>query len=187
MLTAASEPRETGPQQDRMPRNTALPGAAQAFVEQRRTRIASALGRPLEPAGQGAEPLPHDRLSFFRKEAEELYWNELEWEELTDEEAITGGHLTEMVFPGFLAFVNGLLNCSVPAGTAVPPKPHPDAVEEILTFLGERHAEAVAELESGVDSQKVVWARMMTAHLTDLVLYRLYQLTPAEQEMLEHR
>jgi hypothetical protein len=58
-------------------------------------------------------------------------------------------------------------------------------VEEILGFLGERFAEATAELEAGADSQQLVWQRTMTARLIDLVLYRLYRLTPAEQERLE--
>ena len=168
-----------------MTRNAAVSGAAQAFVEARRARIASLLGRALEPACRGCEPLPPERLAYFRHEAEELYWNELSWEELTDEEAIPGGHLTEMVFPGFLAFVEGLLVDRVPADALAPARPHPDAVEEILVYLGERFAEATSEIESGADSQKLVWARLMTARLIDLVLYRLYRLTPAEQERLE--
>jgi hypothetical protein len=168
-----------------MTRNAAVSGAAQAFVEARRARIASLLGRALEPACLGCERLPPERLAYFRHEAEELYWNELGWEEITDEEAITGGHMTEMVFPAFLAFVQGLMNNREDG--PVPPRPHPDAVEEILLFLGERHAACTAELERGVDSQKVVWARMMTAHLVDLSLYRLYRLPASEQEYLEGR
>ncbi|HEU0052317.1 MAG TPA: hypothetical protein VFQ39_04025 [Longimicrobium sp.] len=168
-----------------MTRNAAVSGAAQAFVEARRARIASLLGRALEPARRECEPLPADRLAFFRHEAEELYWNELGWEELTDEEAIAGGHMTEMVFPAFLAFVQGLLNDREDG--PLPPRPHPDAVEEILLFLGERHAACAAELEAGADSQKLVWARLMTSHLVDLVLYRLYRLSAAEQEYLESR
>jgi hypothetical protein len=168
-----------------MTRNAAVSGAAQAFVEARRARIASLLGRALEPVCRGCEPLPPERLAYFRHEAEELYWNELGWEEITDEEAITGGHMTEMVFPAFLAFVQGLMNNREDG--PVPPRPHPDAVEEILLFLGERHAACTGELERGVDSQKVVWARMMTAHLIDLSLYRLYRLSAAEQEELEGR
>jgi len=171
-----------------MTRNTAAPGAAQAFVEQRRARICRLLGHAPEPVGLGAGPLPAERLAHLRSEAEELYWNELVWEELTDEEAITGGgHMTEMVFPGFLAFVDGLLLEDVSAGSSHPAVPHPDAVEEILTFLGERYAEATAELEGGADSQDVVWARLMTRHLIDLSLFRLYRLGRAEQEMLEAR
>ncbi len=171
-----------------MTRNTAAPGAAQAFVEQRRARICRLLGHTPVPAGLGADPLPPEGLAHMRSEAEELYWNELVWEELTDEEAVTGGgHMTEMVFPGFLTFVDGLLLEEVHASSAHAAVPHPDAVEEILTFLGERYTEATVELEAGADSQKVVWARLMTRQLIDLTLFRLYRLGRAEQEMLEAR
>jgi hypothetical protein len=171
--------------QDRlMTRNTAT-GAAQAYVEQRRARMFSLLGEVPEVVGCDAEPLSPERLLYLRREGEELYWNELVWEELTDEEAITGGHLTEMVFPAFLAFVDGLLVDHVPDDALAPPAPHPDAVEEILTFLGERYAEASTDLENGCDSQKVVWARLMARRLIDLVLCRLYRLSPAEQEILD--
>jgi hypothetical protein len=168
-----------------MTRNTADTGAAQAFVEQRRARLFAILGHAPEPVGRLAEPLAPDRLAYLRHEGEELYWNELVWEELTDEEAITGGHLTEMVFPALLAFVDGLLVDHVAHDSPAPACPHPDAVEEILLFLGERYAEATADLESGCDSQKVVWARLMTRRLVDLVLCRLYRVDPAEQEMVE--
>ena len=168
-----------------MSKPTAEPSTAHAYVEQRRARLQGALRRPLRAAAADAEPLPADRLEFFRREAEDLYHNELAWEELTDEEVVVGGHLTEMVFPGMLAFVEGLLVERVPADALTPARPHPDAVEEILEFLGERYAELTAKLEAGADSQRLVWARAMTSHLVDLVLYRLYGLTPAEQEQLE--
>lgn len=168
-----------------MSRETALPRTAHAFVEQRRARIFAALGREPETVAPHAEPLAAERLDHLRRDAEELYWNELTWEELTDEESVVGGPLTEMVFPGFLAFVEGLLVDRVPADALAPARPHPDAVEEILLFLGERYQETTAALESGADSQDVVWARAMTARLIDLVLYRLYRLPPSEQERLE--
>lgn len=168
-----------------MSNHTAEPGAAQAYVELRRARIQESIGRELRPAGMEAEPLPGDRLEFFRREAEELYWNELAWEELTDEELVAGGHLTELVFPGLLAFIEGLLVERGPADALAPARPHPDAVEEILTFLAGRYAELTSELEGGIDSQRVVWARAMTSHLVDLVLYRLYRVSSAEQEQLE--
>ncbi|HET6230499.1 MAG TPA: hypothetical protein VFE05_10565 [Longimicrobiaceae bacterium] len=168
-----------------MSRDTAPPVTANAYVDRRKARIAERVGRGLVAVGHDAPPLGADSLDFFRREAEELYWNELTWEELTDEEAISGGHLTELVFPGFLAFVEGLLVDRVPADAQAPARPHPDAVEEILAFLGERYAETTAELESGCDSQKVVWARAMTARLIDLALYRLYRLAPAEQDRVE--
>lgn len=168
-----------------MSRNAALSTTGQAYVERRRARLCGSLDRPAITAGADAEPLSAERMEFMRREGEDLYWNELEWEELTDEEAIPGGHLTEMVFPGFMAYIRGLLVETVMEDALAPARPHPDVVEEILAFLGERYAEATAEQDAGADSQKIVWQRHMTARLIDLVLYRLYRLTPAEQERLE--
>ncbi|MEX2571564.1 MAG: hypothetical protein WD737_09660 [Gemmatimonadota bacterium] len=168
-----------------MTKYTAEPGMPQAHIEARRSRIFEVLDRPLERVGSEAEPLPADRVDYLVREAQELYWNELAWEELTDEERVSGGHLTELVFPGFLAFVEGLLLESGPKRSTDAPRPHPDVVEEILLFLGERYAEATAGLEQGADSENLVWARVMTAQLIDLVLYRLYGLTGAEREALE--
>lgn len=157
---------------------------AQSFVEQRRSRVLGALGRAPH-IYQGVHALAPERLAFIRREAEDLYWNELSWEQLTDEEAVAGGHMTEMVFPGFLAFVEGLLVDRVPADALSPARPHPDAVEEILTFVAERYAQASRDLEAGADSQRLVWQRVMSGQLVDLVLYRLYRLTPGEVEALE--
>ena len=156
-------------------------------VEARRSRLLEALGRPARPVGAGGESLSRERVQYLVREAEELYWNELAWEELTDEERVSGGHLTELVFPGFLAFVDGLLlhpeNALGPEGSG----PHPEVVEEILLFLAERQARATEDLGRGADSENLVWARAMTAHLIDLVLYRLYGVTEEEREELEAR
>jgi hypothetical protein len=166
------------------PPETRIPRAS---IETRRNRVLDFVARPVERVGTAGLPLPPGQLEHLLREAEELYWNELAWEELTDEEQVSDGHLTELVFPGFLAFVDGLLLDSSPEGAYEAPKPHPDAVERILIFLAERLANATNQLEHGADSENLVWARAMTAHLIDLVLYRLYGLTPAEREQLEAR
>lgn len=154
---------------------------ARAHVESRRCRIRDRVGHPLVAAGDGAAPLPSDRVYHLRREAEELYWNELTWEQATDEEVVSGGRLTELAFPAFLAFVDGLLPRDSPTG----PRPHPDVVEEILRFLAEQYLTLTVELEAGADSQRLVWARAMTSRLIDLVLYRVYQLTRDECESLD--
>lgn len=168
-----------------MTKHPAVAGLAQAHLETRRARVLDALDRPARPVGAGAEPLPAEHIEFLSREAEDLYWNELSWEELTDEEQVTGGHLTELVFPGFLAFVEGLLQNHETDEAAVPARPHPDAVETILSFLAERYTVLTSEMESGADSERVVWARAMTARLIDLVLYRLYGLNGAEREEID--
>jgi hypothetical protein len=168
-----------------MTRQTADSGAAQRVVEKHRARILTAVDRPTRVVGQGAEALVPDRREFLRLEAEDLYWNELSWEEETREERVVGGHLTELVFPGFLSFIDGLLPGRSTVDLAGGPRPHPDVVEEILLFLGEREAELTWALERGADSERLVWARTLTAGLIDIVLCRLHQITPTELEDLE--
>ncbi len=168
-----------------MTENTAEPGVAQAHVELRRARILERIGRVAERVGASSTPLSEEKRAHLRSEAEDLYWNEISWEELTDEEAVGGGHLTELVFPGFLTFVDGLLLERVPKDALAPARPHPDAVEEILTFLGEQYADLSVRIENGADSDRLVWNRAMTSALIDLVLYRLYRLSPAEREEIE--
>ena len=164
-----------------MSRYAAQPGMAQAHVESRRCRIRGRVDHPLRAAGAAAEPLPADRVYHLLREAEDLFWNELSWEQATDEEVVSGGRLTELVFPAFLAFVDGLL----PNASRTGSRPHPDVVEDILIFLSEHFLRFTGELEGGADSQRLVWARAMTARLIDLVLYRLHQLTPEECEALD--
>lgn len=160
-----------------MHKPTAEPVNGQAYIELRRGHILEALGR--RPRQLSDAMLSPARMAFLRREAEALYWNELAWEELTDDEIVHGGHLTEMVFPGLLAFVDGLVS----EGNSRPP--HLEVVESILAFLGDRYATLSAELEAGADSRKLVWARAMTARLVDLVLHRLLGLSAAEREELE--
>jgi hypothetical protein len=165
--------------------NAAEPGMAQLHLELRRARLLDSVSRPLEPVAAGGDPLPPDRVQYLLREAQDLYWNELAWEELMEEEAVVGGRLTELVFPAFLAFVDGLLLDRLPRGVPGTPRPRPEVVEEILLFLAERYAEYYHELGNGADSQRLVWARAMTIGLIDLVLYRLYRLTSAEREEIE--
>jgi hypothetical protein len=145
------------------------------------------LGKPVFPLVSGREPLAPEGREYLLKEAEELYWNELAWEELTDEERVGGGPLTELVFPGFLAFVDALLPPPDDFPRSPSLTPRPEVVEEILCFLAERQVTATEELGRGADSQDLVWARAMTGHLIDLALYRLYGLSREEREVLEAR
>jgi len=155
------------------------PGTAPSYVELRRAHVLAHAGGEPRRVRDG-DPVPPGRIEHLRREAEDLYWNELAWEELMGEEIIDGGRLTELVFPAFLAFVDGLL-----PSAGDPTRARPAAVEEILAFLGEQYARFTAELEAGIDSGRVVWARLMTARLIDLVLYRLYALSPVQRERLE--
>ena len=137
------------------------------FLARRRARLERILQSPLvppRPSGIDAE-----RHKFLLEEAEELYWNELEWEKLTAEEMNGGSELVEFAFPGFLTFVDGLLLKQANADSPVPAKPRPEVVEDVLLFLSRRHL----ELLPATDPQSVL-EREMTTRLIDLVLYRLH-------------
>lgn len=154
----------------------------------RRERLERRLGRGVsEPRTGPRSPLSPKIRAFLREEAEDLYWNELEWEHITDEEALEEGTLTELAFPGFLAFVRGLLLTEVMPDAKAPASPRPEVVEDILEFLAAR----VVELEDGLqDSDADGEARMrveleMTSRLIDLVLYQFHGLGTGDVERIE--
>lgn len=154
----------------------------------RRERLERLLGRTLEAPHTGPRaPLSAKIRAFLKEEAEDLYWNELEWENITDEEQLEGGPLTELAFPGFLAFVRGLLLTEVMPDAKAPASPRPEVVEDILGFLGTR----VVELEDGLadpdadGDERMQLELDMTSRLIDLVLYRFHELTQADMEVVE--
>jgi hypothetical protein len=140
------------------------------FLARRRARLENILQSPLvQPRSSG---VPAEKRAYLREEAEELYWNELEWEKLTAEEMSKGGSaLVEFAFPGFLAFIDGLLLKKANADSPVPASPRPEVVEDILLFLATRCLELMPETDP---ARKL--DREMTERLIDLVLYRLHGL-----------
>jgi len=142
----------------------------EVFLARRRARLERLLQHALVPPR--ASGVSEERRRFLREEAEELYWNELEWEKLTAEEMRAGGsELVELAFPGFLAFINGLLLKEVKSDSLAPASPRPEVVEDVLLFLSRRYLELLPETEP---AQRL--EREMTERLIDLVLYRLHGL-----------
>jgi hypothetical protein len=140
----------------------------EVFIARRRARLEHLLQHPLVPPRDSG--VPPDRRQFLMEEAQDLYWNELEWEKLTAEEMSKGGsELVEFAFPGFLAFVDGLLLKEANADSPVPASPRPEVVEDILTFLATRYLELLPETDAECRLE-----REMTHRLVDLVLYRLH-------------
>jgi hypothetical protein len=161
---------------------------ASTLLSGRRERLERILERELRPPMTGpTSPLTPEVREFLRDEAEDLYWNELEWENITDEEALEDGPLTELAFPGFLAFVRGLLLTEVMPDALAPASPRPQVVEDILAFLCKR----VVEIEEGLaagdgdDPEKARSEMEMTSRLIDLVLYRFHELASADIERTE--
>lgn len=142
----------------------------EVFLARRRARLEHLLQHPLVPPRPSG--VSEDRRQFLREEAEELYWNELEWEKLTSEEMCRGGsELVELTFPGFLAFIDGLLLKEVNRDSLAPARPRPEVVEDVLLFLSRHYLELLAETEPARRLE-----REMTERLIDLVLYRLHGL-----------
>ena len=76
---------------DRHPRDAQPPTRLHPdiFLARRRARLENLLQHRLKP--RASSGLPEPRRNFLREEAEELYWNELEWEKLTEEEMSAEG------------------------------------------------------------------------------------------------
>lgn len=158
------------------------------LLEGRTERLERILDRPLEPPeGTDDPPLTDEKKRYLLDEAQDLYWNELEWENITEEEQLDDGALTELAFPGLLAFVRGLLLTEAMPDALAPARPRPEVVDEILRFLGARVVELGDELdeEDAEETARLRTELSMTSRLIDLILYELYGLDDAEVERVE--
>jgi hypothetical protein len=161
--------------------------AARMLIQERLRGVRKSVGRDLTPIDVVLNPSrPAERKHLF-EEACELYWNELNWEELTDEEMVEGGELTEMVFPGLLAFVDALL----PKATNGEPdrdREHRDVAHDFMLWLGARLAELRDARPADPDAQlRSRREAGITDELIDLVAFRLYSLGAPEIEQLRRR
>jgi hypothetical protein len=119
--------------------------------------------------------------------AKDLYWNELEWEKLTGEEQLDEEFLTELAFPGLLAFVRGLLLAQAMPDSLAEARPSPEAVEDVLDFLALRVVE-LDEQKAGLDGEEREHREAelkLTSRLVDLVLYLLHDLDADEVSRVE--
>ncbi|HSG49338.1 MAG TPA: hypothetical protein VLA43_16065 [Longimicrobiales bacterium] len=158
------------------------------LVQGRRERMSRLLGRPLAQPEAAASPLSPEARKHLLEDAVDLYWNELEWEHLTEEEAVDRGEpLIELMFPGLLAFVRGLLLTKVNPDALAPAAPRPVVVEDLLVFLAGRVLELDDELAAGPDEEqkRLEGELKVTSRLVDLVLYQFHGLVPEEIHLLE--
>jgi hypothetical protein len=155
---------------------------AQAEIDHRLRAIADRLSRELAPHPP-TERTPVEQHSHLFEEAQELYENELVWEEETGEESTESGSLVALVFPGTLALVDALVTSHSP-GEHGEGGPHRDVVVSFLEWLSER----LLLLRSGeLRASATDRAREadLTDRLIDLILYRYCALTAAEMERLD--
>ena len=155
------------------------------LIRSRREEISQAYGGVLPPVEPGVgEPLSERDRAYHLEEAQDLYLNEVEWERITEEEQMDEGPLAELTFPGFLAFVRGLLLREAMPDSLAPANPRPEVVEDILAFLAGR----VLELrDGGEDDDSTEWELDMAARLVDLVLYQLHGITKEDVARIESR
>ena len=165
-----------------------MTGRANTLLTGRRERLERILGRALKPPKGASEPMPEETKEHLVSEAQDLYWNELEWEHITDEEALEQGPITEMTFPGFLAYVRGLLLEEVMPDSLAPANPRPQVVAVVLDFLTKRVVElgeSVEEDPGDGETDRLRAELEMTASLIDRVLYLYHGLADEEVEQVE--
>lgn len=160
----------------------------QTLLQGRRERFARVLGHPLAQPEQDDSPLTAETRSHLLEDGRDLYWNELEWEHITEEEAVDQGEpLTELMFPGLLAYVRGLLLTRVNPDALAPAEPRPQVVEDLLHFLAGRVLELEEALaDDSVDEATRARAELRaTDRLVDLVLALYHGLDKEELGRLE--
>lgn len=158
------------------------------LIRGRRERLTRALGRPLSQPVADRSPLTPEARRHMLDDARDLYWNELEWENITEEEATDGAPLSELTFPGLLAYVRGLLLTEVQPDALAPAMPRPEVVEDLLAFLAERVVDLEERLSEPDDDDDPAQLRAeleTTDRLLDLVLYQYHGLDPVAVEELE--
>ena len=161
---------------------------ATTLIEGRRERLERILGPGLKaPRPTPSAPLTADARAYLVEEAQNLYWNDLEWERITDEEALEAGPIAQLAFPGFLAFIRGLLLHEVMPDSQAPATPRPQVVEDVLGFLARRVVELEDELTTApADEADTMRIELdMTSQLVDLVLYQFHGVGPKDVERIE--
>ena len=154
--------------------------AAHTLVHERVRALRNSVGRELDPGDVVLRPTPAAARRHLFEEACELYWNEMNWEQITDEELTDGGELTEMVFPGLLTLVDALL----PRGANGEPdraREHRDVAHDFLVWIAARLVQLRSRRqESPEDKEQTRRETNITDELLDLVTFRLYQITDDE-------
>lgn len=154
--------------------------AARTLVEERIRALRNLVGRELSPGDVVLRPTPPDARTHLFEEACELYWNEMSWEQITEEELTDSGELTEMVFPALLTLVDALLPRNA-NGEPDRSREHRDVAHDFLCWIAARLVELRARREeSPEDRAQTRRETTITDELIDLVTFRLYLITEEE-------
>lgn len=153
-----------------------------ANIEARLGSIAELLGRDLPPHPP-IDHTPDAQHCHLFEEAQQLYENELAWEEETGEESTESGSVVALVFPGTLALVDALLTTHT-ASELGEGGPHRDVVSDFLEWLADR----LLKLRSGqIHASATLRAKEVDLmdRLIDLVLHRYCGLNDDEMDRLD--
>jgi hypothetical protein len=156
--------------------------AARTEVAMRLRAIGAIVGRFLPPH-PALERTPEGQHRHLLEEAQQLYENELAWEEETGEESTESGSVVAMVFPGTLALVEALLTSHAKSehGEGAP---HRDVVGSFLEWLSGRLIRLRTGEVRGSATDRAKEADL-TDRLIDLVLHKYCGLSALEIERLD--
>ncbi len=155
---------------------------AQELVADRVRRIEGLLGRQMPPHPP-MDQTPGDQHRHLLEEAQELYENEMAWEDESGEEFTESGAVVELVFPGTLALIDALVT-SHERNEKGEGARHRDVVASFLDWMEFN----VLDLRSGQSGGTTTGRAKhvdITDRLIDLVLHRYCGLSTQEIERLE--
>lgn len=159
--------------------------AARTLVHERVRALTRLVDRELDPGDVVLRPTAVESRKHLFEEACELYWNEMNWEQITDEELTEGDELTEMIFPGLLTLMDALL----PRGANGEPdrsREHRDVAHDFLRWLAGRLVDLRTRRDEDQEDRKQTRREaQITDDLVDLVIYRLYSITDEEISRLK--
>jgi len=159
--------------------------AARILIEERLRCLQKFVDRVIDLDDIVLRPTAPAARQHLFEEACELYWNELNWEQLTDEELYAEGELTEMVFPGLLTLVDALLP-RADNGEPDRDREYRDVAHDFLLWVASRLVQLrTTAPEDEADRERLRREGRITDELVDLVAYRLYCLTDNEIERLQ--
>jgi hypothetical protein len=159
--------------------------AARTLIEERLRCLQKFIDREIDLDDIVLKPTAPAARKHLFEEACELYWNELNWEQLTDEELHADGELTEMVFPGLLTLIDALLP-RAENGEPDRDREYRDVAHDFLLWVANRLVDLrVTPPEDETDRQRLRRETEITDDLLDLVAYRMYCLTEVEIERLQ--
>ncbi len=92
-----------------------------------------------------------------------------------------------MAFPGFLAFIRGLLLSVTMPDSLAPASPAPEVVCDVLRFLARRIVELEEEAagSDGEEREHREAELKLTSRLVDLVFYTFFDFGPDDVEKVE--